>query len=110
MTIKIATFISITAFALFGAIAQGKVFDPSKGQHDFSDHILPHLIDQTPYLYGCEVDPYADSARSSADPSHQGSAANIFTDNFDILDENLVADSCAVPIPRLDPFRNVARR
>ena len=110
MTTKIATFISISAFAFFASVAQAKVFDLSEGQRDFYDQNIPHLIDQAPYLFRCDIDSYADPARSSAKPLQDRSVPDIFAGGSSILDENLAAESCAVPVPGPDPFGNVARR
>jgi len=108
MIIKFATFIAVTAFALFGAIAEAKVSDSLEGRYDFSDQIVPLLFDQAPSLFGCDVGSSSESARSSGIPSHQGSMLDIFNGNFDILEEKSTADSCDVPIPSPEHFRNLA--
>ena len=108
MIIKFATFIAVTAFALFGAIAEAKVSDSLEGRYDYSGEILPLLNDQTPYLFGCDVGSSSDAARSSGIPSNQGSMPDIFNSNFDILEDKSAADSCDVPIPSPEHFRNVA--
>jgi len=112
MFTKIATLITITAFALIGSVAHAKVYDVSEGQNGGSDQMLLHSIDQTPSLYGCEVGSINFPVPSSADSAHDGNGPDIFASDFNILDDNLVADSCAVPMPNLspEPFGNVAMR
>jgi hypothetical protein len=110
MFTKITTFISITAFALIGSVAQAKVYDASGGQNGVSNQMLLHSIDQTPSLFGCDVGSINFPVRSSADSAHDGNGPDIFASDFNILGDNLVADSCAVPIPSPEPFRNVAMR
>lgn len=110
MITKFATFIAVSAFTLFGVIAEAKVADSLEGRYDFSDQIVPLLIDQMPSLFGCDVGSPSDPARSSRIPSHQGGMRDIFNGNFDILDEKSAADSCDVPIPSPEHFRNVAGR
>ena len=108
MITKIAIFVSVTAFALFGAIAQAKVFDPSESQRDVYEQIRPLFIDQTPFLFGCEVGSYEDPARDSAIPSHQESMPDIFAGNSNILDDQFSGDTCEVPILSPEQFRNYA--
>lgn len=110
MITKIATFISITAFALIGAAAQAKVYDASEGRNGVSDQMLLQSIDQTHSLFGCDVGSFSRQVRSSADPVDLGNMPDVFAGNFDILNDNPVTDSCAVPIPDPDQFRNVAAR
>jgi len=112
MFTKFATFITITAFALIGSVAQAKVSDVSGGQSGGSDQMLLHSIDQMPSLFGCDVGSINFPVRSSADSAHNENGPDIFASNLDILDDNLVADSCAVPTPNLspEPFGNVAMR
>ena len=114
MITKITTLISITAFALIGSVAQAKVYEASDGQNGVSEQILQHSIDQTPSLFGCDDGSIDFSVRSSAESALSsalsGNGPDIFASHFDILDDNLVADSCAVPIPSPEQFRNVAMR
>ena len=112
MFTKFTTIIFITAFALIGSVAQAKVYDASVGQNGVSDQILLHSIDQTLSLFGCDVGSIDFPVRSSADSAHDGNGPDIFASDFNILDDNLVADSCAVPMPNLspEPFGNVAMR
>lgn len=112
MFTKFATFIFITAFALIGSVGHAKVYEASGGQNSVSNQLLLHSIDQTPSLFGCEVASINFPARFSADSAHDGNGPGIFASDFNILDDNLVADSCAVPIPIPSPelFRNVAMR
>jgi hypothetical protein len=112
MFTKFTTFIFITAFALSGSVAHAKVYDASGGQNGVSDQMLLHSIDQTPSLFGCDVGSINFPTHFSADSAHDGNGPDIFASDFNILDDNLVADSCAVPIPIPSPelFRNVAMR
>ena len=116
MFTKIATLITISAFALIGSVAHAKVYDVSGAQNGGSDQMLLHSIDQTPSLFGCEVGSINFPVRSSADSAHNsaisGNGPDIFSSDFNILDDKLVADTCAVPIPNLspEPIGNVAMR
>lgn len=110
MITKIATFISITAFAFIGAVAQAKVYEGSDGQNGVSDQMLLHSIDQTPSLFSCDVGSLTYPARSPAGSALEGNAPDIFAGNFNILDDNLMVDSCPVPAPTPEQFRNVAMR
>jgi hypothetical protein len=108
MITKFATIISITAFAFIGAVAQAKVYDASEVQHGVSDQMLMHSIDQTPSPFSCDVGSFLHPAGSSVVPHNRGNVSDIFAGNFDILNDNPVTDSCAVPIPSPEQFRNTA--
>ena len=112
MFTKISTLITVTAFALIGSEAYAKVYDVSGAQNGGSDQMLQRSIDQTPSLFGCDVGSINFPVRSSSDSAHKGNGPDIFLSNFNILDDNIVADSCAVPIPNLspEPIGNVAMR
>ncbi len=99
---KFATYLSISAFALIGAVAQANVFDGSEGQHGVSDRAIMNSIDQTPSVFGCEVD--------SRESVRQGEMPDIFAGHFDILNDGFENDSCPVPIPSPDQFRTMAGR
>ncbi len=110
MTTRIATFIALIAFVFFGTIARANVLDPSHVQRELSDQMILHSIDHAPGFGGCEVASRSVRTEPFAVPPYKRSVPDGFAGSFNAAGERRANDTCDFPVPRPDPFQNVARK